>query len=71
MSHKILQWNRRGIRANYKELLQLQNKHNPKVVCLQETFLKDKKTVEHKTLSVMQSPMQRLTQSFWGCLYPR
>ena len=41
MSNKILHWNCRGNRANYEELLLL-NKYNPKVVCLQETFLKDK-----------------------------
>ena len=42
MSNKILHWNCRGIQANYEELLLLLNKYNPKVVCLQETFLKDK-----------------------------
>ena len=42
MSNKILQWNSRWIRANYEELLLLLNKSNPKVVCLQEIFLKDK-----------------------------
>ena len=42
MSNKIIQWKCRGIRANYEELLLLLNKDNLKVVCLQETFLKDK-----------------------------
>ena len=37
----ILQWNCRGIKANYEELLLLLTKYNPKVICLQETFLKD------------------------------
>ena len=48
MSNKILQWNCRGIRTNYKELLLLLNKFNPKVVCLQETFLKDKNQLNIK-----------------------
>ena len=48
MSNKILQWNCRGIRANYEELQLLLNKYNPKVVCLQETFLKDKNQLNIK-----------------------
>ena len=48
MCNKILQWNCRGIRANYKELLLLLNKYNPKVVCLQESFLKDKNQLNIK-----------------------
>ena len=48
MSRKILQWNCRGIRANCEELLLLLNKYNPKVVCLQETFLKDKNQLNIK-----------------------
>ena len=47
MSNKILQWNSRGIRANYEKLILL-NKFNPKVVCFQETFLKDKNPLNIK-----------------------
>ena len=32
----LIQKNCKGIRTNYKELLLLLNKYNPKVVCLQE-----------------------------------
>ncbi|WP_143558040.1 endonuclease/exonuclease/phosphatase family protein, partial [Solemya velum gill symbiont] len=39
VSHYILQWNCRGFRANYEELNLLVQKYNPKVICLQETFL--------------------------------
>ena len=39
-NNSILQWNCRGIRANYEELLILLDKYDPKVVCFQETFLK-------------------------------
>ena len=48
MSNKIIQWNCRGIRANYKELLLILNEYNAKVVCLQETFLKDKNQMNIK-----------------------
>ena len=39
MSHKIIQWNCRGIKANRSELLLLMTHLQPAIVCLQETFL--------------------------------
>ena len=39
--NSILQWNCRGIKANYEEFLILLDKYYPKVLCFQETFLKD------------------------------
>ena len=48
MFNKILQWNCRGISAYYEELQLLLNKFNPKVVCLQEIFLKDKNQLNIK-----------------------
>ena len=41
MPNSIIQWNCRRIRANYEELQLLLEKYNPKVVCLQETFIKE------------------------------
>ena len=41
-----LQWNCRGIRANYEELQQLLTNHNPKIACLQETFLKESSSIK-------------------------
>ena len=41
MPNSIIQWNCRGIRANHEELQLLLEKYNPKVVCLQETFIKE------------------------------
>ena len=39
-STEILQWNCRGIKANYENLELLILELNPKIICLQETFLK-------------------------------
>ena len=37
----IIQWNCRGLKANYKEILILTKLLSPTVFCLQETFLKN------------------------------
>ena len=36
----IIQWNCRGLKANYNEILILMSLFSPSVICLQETFLK-------------------------------
>ena len=41
MKNTIIQWNCRGLRANYAELQLLLNDYDPAVVCLQETYLKE------------------------------
>ena len=41
MTNSVIQWNCRGLRPNFDELSIRIVKHNPLVVCLQETFLKD------------------------------
>ena len=38
--HKIIQKNRRGLKTKFEEIYLLQQKENPSVFCLQETFLK-------------------------------
>ena len=40
MGTEILQWNCRGVKANYENLELLILELNPKIICLQETFLK-------------------------------
>ena len=40
MTHKIIQWNCRGHKANYDELLLLIAELNPITICLQETLKK-------------------------------
>ena len=39
-NHRIIQWNCRGLRSNYNEILLLLSLLSPSVFCLQETFLK-------------------------------
>ena len=41
MPNSIIQWICSGNRAIYEDLQLLQEKYNPKVVCLQETFIKE------------------------------
>ena len=47
-SPTLIQWNCRGIRANYEELQHLLTSNIPKIVCLQETFLKESNTIKFK-----------------------
>ena len=43
MIHKVIQWNCRGYKANYNELLLLIAELNPTATCCQETFKKTQK----------------------------
>ena len=51
MTNTIIQWNCRGIKANHEELLLLLKRYYPKIVCLQETFLKDINHLQIKIFS--------------------
>ena len=46
--NKIIQWNIRGTRVNYSELLLLITKYCPAIVCLQKTSLKKNTTTNIK-----------------------
>ena len=46
--NKIIQWNIRGARVNYFELLLLITKYCPAIICLQETHLKNTTTINIK-----------------------
>ena len=39
MEHSIVQWNLRGFRANYEELVLLSKQYKPAVIALQEPLL--------------------------------
>ena len=49
MTHKIIQFNCRGPKANYNELLLLIAELNPTAICLQETFKKHSDKPNRKT----------------------
>ena len=51
-THNIIQWNCRGIKPNFNELLILISLLNPATICLQETFLKENHNL--KTLNYEQ-----------------
>ena len=44
----IIQWNCRGLKANYNEILILMSLFSPSVICLQETFLKQSDNVSFR-----------------------
>ena len=48
----ILQWNCRGLKANYNEILILTTLLSPTVFCLQETFLKTTDNINFKKFSL-------------------
>ena len=52
MENTILQWNCRGLKPNYDEILLLLNTHNPAVLSLQETFLKTSDNISLKNYSI-------------------
>lgn len=52
MTNTLLQWNCRGLKPNYNEILLLLNTHNPAVMCLQETFLKQSDNITLKNYSM-------------------
>ena len=49
MNHKIIQWNRRGIKANRNEPLLLVTNLQPAMICLQETFIKVNDNIKIKS----------------------
>ena len=52
----VVQWNCRGVRPNYEEVLLLVSHHNPDVICLQETFVKSTDKVRFRGFSSYVSP---------------
>ncbi|KAL5009784.1 hypothetical protein ScPMuIL_012089, partial [Solemya velum] len=49
---KIIQWNCRGLKANFNEISLLLNDKQPAVICLQETLFNDKDTITFKNHSM-------------------
>ena len=57
MTHKIIQWNCRGYKANYDELLLLIAEPNPTTISLHETFKKHSDKQNIKPLNNMTTYM--------------
>ena len=53
MKNTIIQWNCRGLRANYDEIQLLLNDYAPAVVCLQETYLKEPNNVTFRNYNIV------------------
>ena len=58
-THKIIQWNCRGYKANYNELQLLITEQNPTIICLQETL---KKAVIKQTWKIMNNTTTYMTR---------
>ena len=63
MDNSIIQWNIRGSRVNYSELLLPISKYCPAIMCLQETYLKSNNTINiknHVSYNYIKHPADRL-----------
>jgi ribonuclease HI len=50
--NSIIQWNCRGLKANFDEVSLLLSQHNPIAFCLQETFLKENDDISFKHYNI-------------------
>ena len=48
----IIQWNCRGLKANFNEILILMSLFSPSVICLQETFLKQSDSISFRDFNM-------------------
>ena len=55
MKNTIIQWNYRGLKANYDELQLLLNDYDPAVVCLQETYLEEPNHVTFRNYNLFKT----------------
>ena len=51
-THKIIQWNCRGLKTKFEEIYLLKQKENPSIFCLQETFLNPEDKISLKGFSL-------------------
>ena len=56
---QLVQWNIRGVRGNYEELVLLCNQHNPSVIALQETLIQDDKPFTFSNFSSLRRHTSR------------
>ena len=55
MQNRIIQWNCRGLKANYEETLLLFKDYEPAALCLQETHLKDSDNISIRNYTAFQT----------------
>ena len=48
----IIQWNCRGLKASYNEILILMSLFSPSVICLQETFLEQSDDISLRDFNI-------------------
>jgi ribonuclease HI len=66
MKNTIIQWNCRGLKANYNDILLLLNEYDPALLCLQETFLKDTDNITFKNYSLFNTYLQNVDRASGG-----
>ena len=64
--NKIIQWNIRGARVNYSELLLLITKYCPAIICFQETHLKNNTSINIKNYYLYNYIKQHTDRSCGG-----
>ena len=68
MTITILQWNINGYRPQKEDFQILCNKHEPHIICLQETNLKNDYCVDIQNYSsYFKKPNTISTRQWWSC----
>ena len=57
--HKIVQWNCRGLKPNYNEVLLLLSEYEPSIFCFQDIFFKQMITSQLKVLIINYVPTEK------------
>ena len=53
MANTLLQWNCRGLKANFNEVGLLSERYNPQAICLQETLLQDTDNIDFRGFTLL------------------
>ena len=53
MANTLLQWNCRGLKANFNEVGLLSQRNNPQAICLQETLLQDTDNIDFRGFTLL------------------
>ena len=58
VNHSVMQWNIRGVSANYQELQLLSSQLKPSVIALQETLQRENKNISISNFHSILEPAQ-------------